>query len=646
MPTNGGSSSIPPWRHADEEAEIELLPFFDACRRNGSCTSVQAARATPPPLSVYEACRCVIDTALPFFTDPASKCKACALSGSLVVVMVLEVLVGLWFTYLMRDFMDSLKNNDQTLFRRCIDISAVRVVVVSLPVHLLLHGLRMTLCFEWRRYLTELALTAYLDQSRAYYHLKIRYESKVSCVDNPDQRIAQDIPDFVWGCLILMTSAHALVTVVSSAAALVTITVGMSLGLVAFYVAFTVITLRIFWVPLMNIHRTILVREANFRFSLVRLREHAEAIAFLRGEGSEFLQCMSSFASMLRVFYNRLLLMLVYTGSNHLVMHVSKLLPYVVLAPAYFQGRMSLGSVQQAHMLLTHLVGGLEAIDRDVEAIGWVGVQASRVHELFLETETVRFTGPATRWVNKEGNDSDARGIVLTELSAFSSPDAESVCIKLKHVTVSVPYRGTLLVSDISLTLSACDSLLITGESGIGKTALMRALSGLWSHGNGLIEGVSHMHTMFFPQHAYVCLGSLRQNALYVARSANGAALPSDTEVERALNYANMGHLIDKYGLDANIDLESALSRAEKQSLALARLLLFQGSLRVVFLDEATHALDAFAERRFYNAVRQRVGCYVSVGPSAKLARFHNQRLALEQLPNGGCTGHLEGMDT
>lgn len=197
---------------------------------------------------------------------------------------------------------------------------------------------------------------------------------------------------------------------------------------------------------------------------------------------------------------------------------------------------------------------------------------------------------------------------------------------------------GPQIVSNLSLELHAGESLLIVGESGCGKSSLLRAISGLWASGCGCVERCSNSNTIFLPQEPYLCLGSLRENIVYPQSEADFFPnCPSVDEIRDVLLNANIEYLADRHGLDADVDLDGVLSGGEKQCLCFARIFL-RRDVNFAILDEATSGMDEQREACLYTQLQQRVPCYVSVGHRKSLEQFHTHKLVLEKLPGGGCS--------
>jgi len=239
----------------------------------------------------------------------------------------------------------------------------------------------------------------------------------------------------------------------------------------------------------------------------------------------------------------------------------------------------------------------------------------------------IEFGSKAEKGEEKEGEESTGARDILLQL--------HDIAMHAPHGKSSETAR-TPLVAGLSLALREGESLLISGGSGLGKSSLLRAIAGLWSQGQGVVERCPVSECFFVPQQPYMCLGTLREQATYP-----GGSDADDEEILAALKEVNIGYLVERHGMDTVVDFSTVLSLGEQQRLGFARLSLRRG-IRLALVDEGTSALDEENEASLYKFLRSKLSCFISVGHRPQLHRFHTHRLSLRALQHGGCTGTVE----
>jgi putative ATP-binding cassette transporter len=344
-------------------------------------------------------------------------------------------------------------------------------------------------------------------------------------------------------------------------------------------------------------------READFRFGLIRVRENAESIAFYRGEALEaqeielrFRKVFDNFARLVRWTLNLNLF-------EYGFMFLTIALPSVIIAPRVLSGELEVGRVVQAGGAFAAMLAALTVFVDNFENLSRFAAGIGRLHKFteFLRVAPERRPRGGTR-------------IALVEASHLAC----------KHLTVMTPDYERTLVRDLSLGVRPGEGLLIVGESGCGKSSLLRAIAGLWESGSGTISRPKPEHMLFLPQHSYMILGSLRRQMLYPFADR---ALP-DRDLQAVLGRVNLPELAERSGgFDTERDFGKMLSLGEQQRLALARVLIAKP--RYVILDEAMSALDADNEARLYRELLEIPATLVSVSHRAAALRYHRTVLEL-----------------
>lgn len=539
--------------------------------------------------------------------------------GLLAIIIVLNLsLVGMnvLLTYWQASFYDALQNKDFAAFSQLLlwghrqedgnfmpGFSIVAALFIVVAVYQLY--LNQALQIRWRRWLVGHMLHDWLGR-HAYYRMGLTEGG----ADNPDQRISDDTRLYVSSTLNLgLGLMNAVVTLVS----FIVVLWGLSGPMAVFGIT---IPGYLVWVALIYsavgtwlahlIGRKLIGLnfnqqrvEADFRFSLVRVRENMEGIALHGGEPQEEAGLRERFAAVMRNWWA------IMTATKQLTFftsgfgQVAVIFPFIVAAPAYFAGRVALGGLVQTTRAFGEVQGAMSwAVTAYDELAAWRATvdRLTGFHQAMAAARAASDDGPRV---------TAGSGEVLT---------ADGLRLALPD--------GRVLTQDASLRVAPGEAVLITGASGSGKSTLFRALAGIWPFGAGRIQQPAG-EALFLPQRPYMPLGTLKRAVCY----PHDPAAHSNAEVAAALDKAGLDALVPR--LEEADAWERRLSGGEQQRLAVARALLVKP--RWLFLDEATASLDPAAERRLYTTLRQELPqtAILSIAHRPAVAEFHDRVLRL-----------------
>ncbi len=473
---------------------------------------------------------------------------------------------------------------------------------------------RMTIQRRWRAWLNNQLLDRWLANGR-YYQLNLVGGDHA----NPEYRIADDVRmateapiDFATGLINAVLSAITFIGVLWTIGGSLTITAfGASVTIPGFLVVTAVIYAVVASGSMMIIGRGFVTvsesknqAEAEYRYVLTRLREHGESIAVLGGEAEERSAIDRSMSAVLHRWRDVCVQTMQTTVVSQTSGFVAWVLPIILCAPKFLDGSMTLGQVMQAASAFTIVQYAFNwLVDNYPRLSDWTA-SASRVSSLMVSLDALEHA--------EEGSDRIRRGL---------SADA---ALRLGQLSVTLE-DGTVVVKDAEVAIARGERILVAGESGTGKSTLVRAIAGLWPWGTGTIQVAAGAKLLLMPQNAYVPVGSLRRAVTYPLPIAD----KNDDQIAQALKLVELGHLVEK--IDDEAPWDQILSGGEKQRLAFARILLLHPD--IVVLDEATSALDPLSQDRMMELLTVELGAttIVSVAHRPELEAFHSRKITLER---------------
>jgi vitamin B12/bleomycin/antimicrobial peptide transport system ATP-binding/permease protein len=553
--------------------------------------------------------------------------------GLNIAVVYCDVLMSDWS----RRFFNAAQEKDLARFSRELLIFPM-VLLAIIASSALGQFVNQLLCLRWRAWLTRQCLGLWM-KDHAFY--RIRW-SRVP-LDNPDQRISEDVAAFVNGTVNLSTELlSALVGLVSFGTILWRLSgdgeirvpglgtvhiPGLLVWGAALYAAIGTLLINRVGKPLVPLHVQHEKREADFRFGMVHVRENAETVALYGGEAVERKGLEVRFRSLLENTWDIIRRRFALALSSHLYSHAAQIFPWLLAGQRYFAGKMKFGDVMQAVSAFGHVRNSLSVIVNNYVALATWRATLNRLAGFAVaahETRTQRLTSAEDSPASQEG----VRLSLVTGMSVAPTPlEGETITrlegpeLRVVELSTRTP-EGASIGGETSFSVAPGERVLLSGPSGSGKTTLLRVVAGIWPFGAGCVE-VPKVKALFLSQRTYLPLGTLRDAVTYPRPSSEVAP----AAVSRVLARVGLGKLVSS--LDVAADWFHQLSLGEQQRIAFARALLVEPGLLV--LDEATSALDPPAEAEMYGLLSTELpsAMILSVGHHTTLERLHTRKVLL-----------------
>jgi putative ATP-binding cassette transporter len=536
---------------------------------------------------------------------------AWGLVALLILLNLGQVAISVRLSYFNRDWFNAIQEKDANAFwMLLITVWAlwVSVLVISNVIE---YVIKSEFRFRWRRWLTHRYQHGWLDHS---IHYKMQLAKPA--IDNPEQRISYDLEQFTKETTdISLGLMHQVSTLISFSVILWSISGNFSIpgtdifvpGLL-FWIALVYAGIGTWFAHLIG-RKLIHIayekerREADYRFALTRLREYSEAIALMRGEKSENIHLSARFMDVVRNFYHMVATQKYLQGFTQIYNNSSSVVPYLVVAPFYFAGKVQLGIMTQTASAFARVEGALAFF---IQIYSQIADYKAVVDRLTGFNQAV-----------------DEARQLETKTPSLIFKDHQEPHIYLGNVSLYLPDGRKLLNID-ELHLAKGQSTLVTGPSGSGKSTLFRALAGIWPFGTGHIHTPEGQSALLLPQRPYMPLGTLAHAVSYPALEDTYTR----NQLEEALNLAHVPHLIER--LNETSNWAQILSGGEQQRVAIARAILLKPDW--LYLDEATSALDESTEEAIYTVLKTVMPSttLISIGHRSTLMAMHDAQIIIK----------------
>jgi len=539
---------------------------------------------------------------------------AMGLLALLILINLGQVAISVQLSFWGRNWFDAIQAKNAAEFWRLIYGEWVIWVAILIASNLAEYVIENVFKIRWRNWMTDRLTGRWLEHSTHY-----RLTLIDGGVDNPDQRIQEDINAYILNTYTLSISLIQQISSLISFAAILwglsaSLTLpgtdmqvpGLLLWIALIYAAIGTAVAHLLGRRLIPLYFAQEKYEANFRFGLARLREFSEPVALLGGEPTERRRLNNLFGELVQNYFRIIHVRKWLNAFTQFYGSSNSVVPYIIVAPFYFADKVTLGVMNQT-------AGAFARVDSALS--------------FFVDRYAIlaNYKAVVDRLTSFDASVNSA--LDLARASAIHQSTTKERNLQIVDLDLALP-DGRRIAEIRNLTLEAGAHILITGPSGSGKSTLFRALAGIWPFGRGQIDRPAAT-VMVLPQRPYLPIGTLRSAVSYPDMKGTYA----DEAILAALDAVSLGHL--KQRLDEEAHWTSLLSGGEQQRLAIARAILSRPTW--LLMDESTSALDEPLEKSIYAAIRALLPetTVVSIGHRSSLIPYHDVRIAMQRQPEG-----------